>query len=374
MTVTTLAPASLSPLRLNDYGRDIATAVRNGFASHRVIYGIALLSYFWGITECLLVGLPVNYGLVSLVSGTSLLFLGVIIGSWLGVHLFQLWRTGYTGRPSLALLHELQTNILAPTRIANAIHAFLANGIFFIGFIAIKKSIPHAVPFGWDATLMEFDRMLHGGVLPHEWLLPVLGSPEGLLFINVAYNLWFIVLLFCFFWFGYAKQDSRLRQRYLIAYLSLWLIGTCVLGTVFSSAGPCFYGFVVPGTDPYAGLLATLKSANGIYPIWAVPTQETLWQSHLAGHGDVEGVSAMPSLHVATSVLFILQARAWGQRWFIWFTAPFALLILAGSIILGWHYAADGYAGALIAVFCWWLAGKLAPRESASTTARKATA
>ena len=372
MTATTLDPAVLSPVRMGDYGRSVVAAIREGFATHRVIYGLALISYFWGISECLILGLPVNFGLVSLVSGTSLLFLGVIIGAWLGYDLFRLWRMGYTGRPSLALLHELQHNILAPTRVANAVHAFLANGIFFIGFIAIKKSIPHAIPFAWDETLMNADKFIHGGALPHEWLMPLAGSPAALLFINVAYNLWFLVLLFCFFWFGYAKQDSRLRQRYLIAYLSLWLVGTCVLGTLFSSAGPCFYGLVVAGPDPYASLLATLKSANGIYPIWAVPTQETLWQSHLAGHGEVEGVSAMPSLHVATSVLFILQARAWGQRWFLWFTIPFALLVLVGSVLLGWHYAADGYAGAVIAVACWWLAGKLAPVHDTSAASTKA--
>ena len=368
MTVTTLQPAGAPLIRLGAYGRDIAAAVRQGFTSHRVVYGIAILAYVWGIIECSLVGLPVNYGLVSLVSGTSLLFLGVLIGAWLAYDLFRLWRAGYQGRPLIALMHRLQTDILAPSRIANALHAFLANGIFFVGFIAIKKSIPLALPFTWDQTFMEMDKALHGGVLPHDWLLPLLGSPAALFLVNVSYNLWFVVLLFCFFWFGYAKTDSRLRQRYLIAYLSLWLVGTCVLGTVFSSAGPCFYGFVVDGANPYDGLLATLKSANAVYPIWAVPTQETLWQSHLAGHGEVEGVSAMPSLHVATSVLFVLQARAWGKRWALWFTMPFAALILIGSIVLGWHYAVDGYAGAVIALICWWLAGKLAPAEEEAKT------
>lgn len=366
MTVTTLDAAPVPLAGASAYWRDVVQATRNGFAAHRVLYGIALLSYGWGIVECYLLGLPLNFSLVSLVSGTTVLFLGVLIGAWLSVDLFRLWRSGYGGRPSLALLHSLQTNILAPSRVANALHAFLANGIFFVGFIAIKKSIPVLVPFRWDEPLMALDKALHGGVLPHDWLMPFLSSPAALLFVNVAYNLWFVVLLFCFFWFGYARQDSHLRQRYLIAYLSLWLLGTCVVGTLLSSAGPCFYGLVVPGADPYAALLATLKSANDVYPIWAVPTQATLWQSHLAGHGEIEGVSAMPSLHVATSVLFILLARAWGQRWFLWFTVPFAGLILIGSIVLGWHYAVDGYAGGVLAVICWWFAGKVAPRPAAA--------
>jgi membrane-associated phospholipid phosphatase len=131
-----------------------------------------------------------------------------------------------------------------------------------------------------------------------------------------------------------------------------------LLGTFFSSAGPCFYNFVVAGENPYADLMASLKLANESYTIWAVPTQDTLWQSHLRGHGDVEGISAMPSMHVGTAVLFLLTARASGVRWFKWFTTVFALAIFFGSIMLGWHYAVDGYAGALIALLCWWASGK----------------
>lgn len=363
MSTTILNTSALGAAgNLGQYGRSLLLSIARGFRSHAVLYVLALSTYAIGIVECMILGLPVNYDLVSIVSGTTFLFLGLAIGIWLAFHLFRLWRAGYEGRPSVALLHKLQSDILAPSRVANALHAFITNGVFFVGFLAIKKSIPHVLPFVWDEPFMEWDRLLHGGVLPHEWLMPLFGTPEALLVVNVLYNLWFVVILFCFFWFGYAREDSFLRQRYLIAYLSLWLVGTCALGTIFSSAGPCFYGFVVDGVNPYSGLMATLKSANEIYPIWAVPTQETLWQSHLAGQGEIEGVSAMPSMHVATSMLFILLARAWGKRWFIWFTVPFFFIVLLGSVILGWHYAVDGYFGAVLAVICWWFAGKVAPR------------
>jgi hypothetical protein len=38
----------------------------------------------------------------------------------------------------------------------------------------------------------------------------------------------------------------------------------------------------------------------------------------------------------------------------------FAGLILVGSVHLAWHYAVDSYAGILIAVLSWWIAGQLA--------------
>jgi membrane-associated phospholipid phosphatase len=368
MSSTTVETTFHKPtLGLGPYGRAVWSAVLAGFRSHAILYGIALTSFAIGLIECALLGLPVNYDLISIVSGSSLIILLAVIAVWLVCDLGWQVIKGYRGSPTAAMGHKLQSDILAPSRIANALHIFLAHGIFFVGFIAIKKAIPHVQPFQWDTTFMEVDRFLHGGLLPHEWLLPLLGTPKALFIINLAYNFWFVVMSFCFFWFGYARQDSFLRQRYLIAYLSLWFVGTSVLGTVFSSAGPCFYHLVVAGADPYAGLMATLKAANESQAIFAVTTQDILWQSHLAGGGEVEGISAMPSLHVATSVLFFLQARAWGQRWAMWFTAPFALTILVGSVMLGWHYAVDGYAGALIALFCWWLAGKVAPRPVATT-------
>ena len=100
-----------------------------------------------------------------------------------------------------------------------------------------------------------------------------------------------------------------------------------------------------------------LKDANTVYPIWAVPTQDTLWQSHIAGFGEVEGVSAMPSMHVGTTILFICCAVATRRRWLIWFSSLFAFTILLGSVLLGWHYAVDGYIGAVIALICWKLSG-----------------
>jgi membrane-associated phospholipid phosphatase len=42
--------------------------------------------------------------------------------------------------------------------------------------------------------------------------------------------------------------------------------------------------------------------------------------------------------------------------------AVFAAIIAVGSVLLAWHYAVDGYAGAAIALACWWLAGRLARR------------
>jgi hypothetical protein len=343
----------------------VALAVGDGFRTHSSLHALALGTYGIGLMESIWLGAPLSFGLVGIVSGTTFVFLFLIIGLWLALDLARLWWRGYSESPLQALKITLLDDILAPGRVANTIHAFVANGVFFVGFLTIKKNIPIAIPFALDKPLMELDRWIHFGHLPHEILAPVFNYPFVTFLVNVIYNLWFVVLTAYFFWQGFRKSDTALRQQYLIAYLLTWLVGTCILGTLLSSAGPCFYSFIVAGPDPYAGLMTYLADANQLYSIWAVPTQETLWQSHLAGHGEIEGVSAMPSMHVGTTILFILCAVQSGKRWLTWFTIPFALSIFIGSILLGWHYAVDGYAGALVAIACWKLSGWWVKRTTA---------
>lgn len=339
--------------------RSTFVAIAEGVRGHAMLYIIACATYTFAGVESMLLGRPVTLGLVGLVTGTTFIFLFLFIGIWLFVELVRLIITKYQGSAILALKAKLFDDILAPSRVSNTIHAFLANGIFFVGFLAFKKNIPVLYPFAWDEAFMQWDKVLHFGMHPYELLAPLLQYPLATFVINVTYNVWFLVLLTCFFWQGFTKFDNPLRQRFLTSYLMTWFLGTCISGTILSSAGPCFYGFVVGGDNPYAPLMDYLRQANALYPIWAVPTQDLLWQSHLAGFGEVEGVSAMPSMHVATTILFFLLAFAAGKRRLGWALVAFAVSIFVGSVALAWHYAVDGYIGAAIALFCWWLAGKI---------------
>ena len=60
----------------------------------------------------------------------------------------------------------------------------------------------------------------------------------------------------------------------------------------------------------------------------------------------------MPSLHVATPVLFALL----GWRTHRWLGVAFtiyAAIVLVGSVHLGWHYAVDGYASIIAVPLIW---------------------
>jgi PAP2 superfamily len=347
--------AALHPTHLAGAAKAMGAGIRN----HALVNCLAFTVYVVAGLQAMWLGISFDSDLVSLVSGTTLLFLACFILIWLMAEFVRLIWVGHQGSALAALRDKLFEDILAPSRIANTVNAFVANGVFFIGFLAVKKAIPLTVAFSWDESFMRLDRALGFGALPHELLAPILQYPLASFVLNLFYNAWFVILISLFFWQGFARHDSILRQQYLLSYLLTWTLGTLILGTMFSSAGPCYYGFVVAGPDPYAPLLDYLSTANESYPIYAVPTQALLWQSHLAGHGTVEGVSAMPSMHVATTILFVKLAQAKGKRWLTWPLAVFSALIFLGSIMLAWHYAVDGLAGIAIALGCWRLARML---------------
>ena len=69
----------------------------------------------------------------------------------------------------------------------------------------------------------------------------------------------------------------------------------------------------------------------------------------------------MPSVHVASAVLFVFFGFGI-SRWLGWVMVGFASAIFLGSILLGWHYAIDGYAGAALAIVMWYAADAIVRR------------
>jgi hypothetical protein len=132
-----------------------------------------------------------------------------------------------------------------------------------------------------------------------------------------------------------------------------------VLAVLFSSAGPCFYGRLGIGPDIYAAQMDYLRSAAADLPVWSVRVQDLLWQSYATGDGAVNGISAMPSIHVTSSAIMMFLGWRTSRAAGIGLTLFFAV-ILIGSVHLAWHYAVDGYAGILLAILFWALAGIIA--------------
>jgi hypothetical protein len=256
------------------------------------------------------------------------------------------------------LCQRITSVCLEGDRIGNILHGSIACTIIVMVFTALKIEIVNLHPFSWDAAFMRADRVIGFGTPYWQLLQPVLGNPFFTVILNFAYAVWFLILFGCLFWQLSRPRSNALRSQFLMAFAIAWFFGGFLLATIFSSAGPCFYRYVVQGPDPYAPLMQYLRHTREHWFIWTLDTQDMLWRAYLTGQGDVQGISAMPSMHV--TVASLMTFLGWRTNRYLGLAfGAFAVTIFLGSIMLGWHYAVDGIAGVALAIVFWVGAGKI---------------
>jgi len=135
-------------------------------------------------------------------------------------------------------------------------------------------------------------------------------------------------------------RDRRLQMRFFGAYFALWIVGG-LCAVLAPSLGPVY-------THPewYADLAkptATRLQAQ----LWT-HYQEALAHPEDYGARVYEGIAAFPSLHVAVVALFAFFLYRVDRR-LGWAMFAYTIVVQVGSVLLGWHYAVDGYFGILLA-------------------------
>jgi hypothetical protein len=275
---------------------------------------------------------------------------------FLAIHAVWHMVNNESGRPLLtSWIWELRATYLTRQRAISFVVVALVLTPFMNTFGSFKQAIPYLTPFSWDKTFMEMDQALHGGH-PWQWLQPLLGYAPVTFTINCFYNVWVFVM------FGVVlsqawSRNRTVRMQFLLTFVLIWIVIGTGLAMLFSSAGPCYYQHLTAAGSPYMDLMAYLNCANERLPLPSLNVQATLWRAYESGrHQLFAGISAMPSMHVATSVLFALVA--WRiNRWLGAAFTLFAIVIQIGSVHLAWHYAIDGYVGAALTVFIWHAVG-----------------
>lgn len=191
-----------------------------------------------------------------------------------------------------------------------------------------KGLIPKLTSMSADPFLAETEAKILGRNA-YEWL------PSPTAFIDVLYTLWFPALCFVF---AAVYLGKRLHRDALLIsfFLTIGVLG--IFGQfLLPSGGPIFFermGYGDRFVDMPMGELA-------------IRTSHYLWRAHTGGSvGFATGISAFPSIHVAMSMWMALALRHWTG--YLWLG-----LIFYGSIVLGWHYAADGLAGIVGAWTCY---------------------
>lgn len=243
----------------------------------------------------------------------------------------------------LTLLQIVRGGDDLPTRDVIGRYSETAAGIIFVTLQMavlgwLKIMLPIAQPFWADAPLADLDALVFG---TDPWRLThaLLGWATPL--IDQVYVTWApiklatLLALLC-------SPSSDLKSRCLLSYFAI--VATGAIGQyILSSAGPVFYAHLELG-QRYAELpIPPLVEAARSY----------LWADYLREEGNIaSGISAFPSLHVATALWVALVVRCYFPRlqavgW-VWFA-----FILVGSVHLGWHYVSDSLAGCAAAVLLW---------------------
>ena len=239
---------------------------------------------------------------------------------------------------------------------------YLLFALLFIPFMSAYAKLKRSIPFWlggfqWDGRLAEADRLLHGGTHPWELIQPLVGTPIFTALIDSAYYLWFPILILTVTGFAWLP-GSRLRIRFFTTFFLTWSVLGIGLATLLSSAGPCYFSQVVAGSDPYAPLMQYLNNVSASHDLTALYVQDYLWTGYTTGSYPIEGISAMPSLHVAMATLMWCAMRPVHRLAGLAYLV-FLACILLGSVHLGWHYALDGYVSILLVCVLWWLSGRL---------------
>ncbi len=252
----------------------------------------------------------------------------------LSVQLIRLRRSGVASP-----LAHLKTMFLSRKGTAlAAIAGMMLAGIDMLFFMWIKPEVTAVSPFWADAMLADFDHLLFGR---DPWRF-FQGFDLG--FHAWAYSFfWAMAIMGTLVWL-FAQRPSAERSSALLSYFALWSLFGPIGQLLLSSAGPIFYA--------RAGLGQRFDDLSTNIPQVTQKIAGYLWDYHVSGRPGVgAGISAMPSLHIAT-VTWIVLAFAGAKSRLTPLAALFALYIWALSVALGWHYAVDGIVGALGALTC----------------------
>jgi hypothetical protein len=215
--------------------------------------------------------------------------------------------------------------------------------------------------YHWDPAFMEWDRMIHFGVYPHELIMPFIERWNLAGFFNFAYLIWFVAMFGCNGYALFCDKNRVRRSQYLWTHIISWMVIGVILATVFASVGPVYLHHFYPDlANPYEGLLAYLRGVHDsgvqLNVVRMSPVLLELVENDRVV--DLNGISAMPSMHVAIAWLLVLYMFA-VNRIMGWLAVLFFILIQIGSVCLAWHYAIDGYAAAILVTLIWWLTGRI---------------
>lgn len=217
---------------------------------------------------------------------------------------------------------------------------FCLAGLNLCGFMRVKPLLNRLVPFSADPLLARIDRAIFFG---HDGaqLLSRFNTDALAIFYSRAWFVFLAVALLATLF----RPPSRKKTQLILIYFALWTFVGPSLHLLAPAAGPLFYKGIGLG-DHFDYLLKPPELST---------FRDYLWRSYVSGNaGPGAGISAMPSMHVATTAWAAIAIRQlWPKATF--FVAAFTIVIIMLSVALGWHYLVDGLIGILSVFALLWI-------------------
>jgi hypothetical protein len=208
----------------------------------------------------------------------------------------------------------------------------------------IKLVVPLIHPRLFDQELWDLEQRMFLGFSPNILFLDVLSHPLVLRVIDVSYARIFFVSMTVAFMFFLSAPSRRLRVAFMTGNTIMWLIGAW-LYMLIPSIGPAFrfpdvwipYSEGLQMTQHFQALLMRNYRQVLELPAGTADNVQLMF-----------GVAAFPSMHCAFQMyVFLWMRRLWVYGEIVF--GVFAVVILIGSVVTGWHYLIDGFAGIVLA-------------------------
>ncbi len=283
-----------------------------------------------------------KYG--SVMPALELLPLWIVVSVIFGAIYYFFWCVNRNISNPFSLLFSNRTSnleVLVPILLLIVI-----SGMNMVAFMWIKPYLNSVIPFWADPMLANIDRAIFLGHDP--WSLIQGLNTDALVYIY--HRGWFAFLILAILNIA-AQPPSLTKSSLIVTYFALWTFVGPLVHSLLPAAGPIFFSDL-----GYGDRFAELHTISG-----TADMSDYLWTHFASGDfGPGVGISAMPSMHIATSVWAVIAIAACAPK-LRYFAMAFCLLMVMLSVALGWHYFIDGVVGGLSTLAVYVCARRLLP-------------
>jgi len=150
--------------RFSGHLAETARALVVGLRRHALLYALSIGALIIAFVAATLIDRLFDIELVVLFSVPIFVLVGAGALWFVIREAFHLWWSDYQGGLLIELGRLIASDLLAPQRIANLLHASVLLSIFLSAFNTLKVLLPALNPFQWDPAFMEWVRIIHFGI------------------------------------------------------------------------------------------------------------------------------------------------------------------------------------------------------------------